>query len=154
MDKDNEGVRVDSFLWAVRIFKSRSLASENCKKNRILLNGVEVKPSRLVKEGDLLTVKKPPVTYTYKVLQLAKNRMGAKLVPEYLENKTPQSEYEQLELRRISGFIDRSKGMGRPTKRERRKLDDFKEATAGLDFFFEEDYFEEDEEDFFFDEMD
>lgn len=134
-----DSVRIDSFLWAVRIFKTRSLASANCKKNRVLINGVEVKPSRLVKVGDVVVVKKPPISYTYKVLQIAKNRMGAKSVTDYIEDKTPKSEYEQLELKRISGFVGRVKGTGRPTKRDRRKLDDFQEATAGLDFFFDND---------------
>ncbi|KXB33396.1 S4 domain protein [Bacteroidales bacterium KA00251] len=134
-----DSVRIDSFLWAVRIFKTRSLASASCKKNRVLINGVEVKPSRLVKVGDVVVVKKPPISYTYKVLQIAKNRMGAKSVTDYIEDKTPKSEYEQLELKRISGFVGRVKGTGRPTKRDRRKLDDFQEATAGLDFFFDND---------------
>lgn len=134
-----DSVRIDSFLWAVRIFKTRSLASANCKKNRVLINGVEVKPSRLVKVGDVVVVKKPPISYTYKVLQIAKNRMGAKSVTDYIEDKTPKSEYEQLELKRISGFVGRVKGTGRPTKRDRRKLNDFQEATAGLDFFFDND---------------
>lgn len=134
-----ESVRIDSFLWAVRIFKTRSLASASCKKNRVLINGVEVKPSRLVKVGDIVVVKKPPISYTYKVLQIAKNRMGAKSVADYIEDKTPKCEYEQLELKRISGFVGRVKGTGRPTKRDRRKLDDFQEATAGLDFFFDND---------------
>ena len=134
-----DSVRIDSFLWAVRIFKTLSLASASCKKNRVLINGVEVKPSRLVKVGDVVVVKKPPISYTYKVLQIAKNRMGAKSVTDYIEDKTPKSEYEQLELKRISGFVGRVKGTGRPTKRDRRKLDDFQEATAGLDFFFDND---------------
>lgn len=134
-----DSVRIDSFLWAVRIFKTRSLASASCKKNRVLINGVEVKPSRLVKVGDVVVVKKPPISYTYKVLQIAKNRMGAKSVTDYIEDKTPKSEYEQLELKRISGFVGRVKGTGRPTKRDRRKLDDFQEAIAGLDFFFDND---------------
>ena len=134
-----DSVRIDSFLWAVRIFKTRSLASASCKKNRVLINGVEVKPSRLVKVGDVVVVKNPPISYTYKVLQIAKNRMGAKSVTDYIEDKTPKSEYEQLELKRISGFVGRVKGTGRPTKRDRRKLDDFQEATAGLDFFFDND---------------
>ncbi len=146
MDEQEE-VRIDSFLWAVRLFKSRSMASDNCKKNRILINGAEVKPSRGVKVGDTLTVRKPPITYTYKVLKLARARMGAKLVPEYIQNLTPQAEYEQLELRRISGFIGRAKGTGRPTKRERRQLDSFTQATEGLDFFFNDDFYEEEEDD-------
>ena len=104
-----DSVRIDSFLWAVRIFKTRSLASASCKKNRVLINGVEVKPSRLVKVGDVVVVKKPPISYTYKVLQIAKNRMGAKSVTDYIEDKTPKSEYEQLELKRISGFVGRVK---------------------------------------------
>lgn len=139
-----DGIRIDSFLWSVRIFKSRSQAGDHCKKKRVTINGVEVKSSRLVKIGDVVAVRKPPITYTYRVLKLPKTRMGAKLVSEYIENITPKSEFELLELKRISGFVGRAKGSGRPTKRDRRKLDDFQEATAGLDFFFEDDFEDED----------
>jgi len=86
---------------------------------------VAVKPSRLVKAGDVIAIRKPPVTYSFRVLDVCENRMGAKLVPQYLENITPPEEYELLEIQKISGFVNRAKGLGRPTKKERRELDDF-----------------------------
>ena|SRR5690554_2339653 len=118
-------VRIDKWLWAVRIFKTRTVASEACKKGRVLIGETGVKPSRNVRVGEVIKVKKPPVTYSIKVLALAEKRMGARLVPEYMENVTPQEQYELLELNRISGFVDRQRGTGRPTKKERRDLDQF-----------------------------
>ena len=112
-------------MWATRIFKSRTIAVEACKKNRIEIHGVHVKPSRMIKIGDVIQVRKPPVTYSFKVLGLTERRMGAQLVSEYLENLTPPEQYELLELNKINGFIDRTKGSGRPTKKDRRELDDF-----------------------------
>lgn len=91
------------------------------------MSGTAIKPSRTIKVGDIIDVKKPPITYTFKVVQLTQNRLGAKLVPEYLENLTPKSQYDLLEMSRISGFIDRQKGLGRPTKREGREMERFKE---------------------------
>lgn len=114
--------RVDKWLWAVRVFKTRSIATDAVKKGRVLVNDVLVKPSRSIKVGDVIKVKKPPVTYSFRVLQLVQNRLGAKLVPEYMENITPQSELDLLEVVKISGFIDRRKGLGRPTKRDGRDL--------------------------------
>ncbi|MDR1119703.1 MAG: RNA-binding S4 domain-containing protein [Dysgonamonadaceae bacterium] len=118
-------VRIDKWMWAMRIFKTRTLAVEACKKNRILVNDTPAKPSRTVKTGDLIQVRKPPVTYTFKALQLTDKRIGASLVPEYLEDVTPPEQYELMELNKIGGFIDRARGTGRPTKKERRDLDDF-----------------------------
>lgn len=118
-------VRIDKWLWAVRIFKTRTAATEACKKGRVLIGETGVKPSRNVRVGEVIKVKKPPVTYSFKVLALAEKRMGARLVPEYMENVTPQEQYELLELNRISGFVDRQRGTGRPTKKERRDLDQF-----------------------------
>jgi ribosome-associated heat shock protein Hsp15 len=118
-------VRIDKWLWATRIFKTRTIALEACKKNRILVNDAPAKPSRTIRIGDIISVRKPPVTYSFKVLGLASNRVGTKLVPEYLENITPPEQYEILNLQKISGFIDRAKGTGRPTKKERRDLDEF-----------------------------
>ena len=128
-------VRIDKWLWAVRIFKTRTIALEACKKNRVSVNDVSAKPSRMIKEGDVIQVRKPPVTYSFKVLALASNRIGAKLVPEFLENITPPEQYEILELQKISGFVDRARGTGRPTKKDRRDLDDFSIPT-----FFDEDF--------------
>lgn len=133
-------VRIDKWMWATRIFKTRTIAAEACKKNRIMINGVNVKPSRMIKVDDVIQVRKPPVTYSFKVLALSQNRMGAKLVPEYLENVTTPEQYEILEMNRISGFVDRAKGQGRPTKKDRRELEQFAGPDSendGFDFEFD-----------------
>jgi len=122
-------IRIDKWMWATRIFKTRTIALEACKKNRIAVNDVPAKPSRTIKAGDIVQVRKPPVTYSFKVLDIPSNRIGAKLVPQYLENITPPEQYEILELQKIGGFIDRARGTGRPTKKERRELDDFNLST-------------------------
>lgn len=133
-------VRIDKWLWAVRIFKTRTIAAEACKKNRISIAGVDVKPSRMVKIGDVIDVRKPPVTYSFEVLDLSEKRMGAKLVPGFAKNVTRPEELEILQLNRIVGFVDRARGMGRPTKKERRDLDDFTDdiSTFDWDFDFDE----------------
>ena len=131
--------RIDKWMWATRIFKTRTIATDACKKGRVLMGGSAVKPSRVVKPGDIINVRKPPVTYSFRVKALTANRLGAKLVPDYLENITPQSELDLLEVVKISGFIDRRKGLGRPTKREGRELSRFKEEAMddGWDFDFD-----------------
>jgi len=118
-------VRIDKWMWATRLFKTRTIAADACKKNRISICGVSVKPSRMIKIGDIIQIRKPPITFSFKVLALSENRMGAKLVPQYLENVTPSEQYEILEMNKISGFVDRAHGSGRPTKKERRDLDQF-----------------------------
>jgi len=118
-------VRIDKWMWATRIFKTRTIATEACKKNRISIGGIHVKPSRMIKTGEIVEIRKPPVTFSFKVLALTENRMGAKLVPQYLENVTPPEQYELLEMKKISGFVDRAHGLGRPTKKERRDLEEF-----------------------------
>lgn len=128
-------VRVDKWLWAMRVFKTRSISTDAVKKGRVSIKGTVVKPSRGIKVGDIIEVKKPPVTYSFKVLKLTENRLGAKLVPEYLENLTPQSQYDLLEMTRISGFVDRRKGLGRPTKREGRELAAFRDNSYAEDFY-------------------
>lgn len=129
-------VRIDKWLWAVRIFKTRSIATDACKKNRISVNGQSAKAARTIKVGDVIAVRKPPVTYSFRVLQLAQNRMGAKLVPDFMENITPPDQYEILEMQKITGFVDRAKGLGRPTKKDRRELEQFSEdMPSGMDFF-------------------
>ena len=120
----------------MRIFKTRTIATDACKKGRVTMGGNPVKPSRSIKEGDIIDVKKPPITYTFRVKAVTGNRLGAKLVPDYLENITPQSQYDLLEMSRISGFVDRRKGLGRPTKRDSRELSRFKEETFTADDFF------------------
>lgn len=126
--------RIDKWLWAVRVFKTRTIATDAIKKGRVTVNDVLVKPSRTIKPGDIVKVRKPPVTYSFRVLQCVQNRLGAKLVPEYMENITPQSELDLLDVVRISGFIDRRKGLGRPTKREGRDLASFTSDLWSDDF--------------------
>ena len=117
--------RIDKWLWAARIFKTRSIAVDAIKNGRVTIQGVNVKPSRMVKEGEVVSVRKPPVTYSFKILKTIEQRVGAKLLPEIYENVTPPNQYELLEMNRISGFVDRQRGTGRPTKKERRALDEF-----------------------------
>ena len=133
--------RIDKWLWAMRVFKTRSIATDACKKGRVMMGGVAVKPSRSVKVGDVIDVRKPPVTFSFRVKALSSGRLGARLVPDYLENITPQSQYDLLEMTRISGFVDRRKGLGRPTKREGRELERFTSDiydTDGWDFDFDD----------------
>ena len=134
--------RIDKWLWAARIFKTRSIAADACKNGRVTLKGERIKPSRIIKEGDVIEVRKPPITYTFRILKAIENRVGAKLVPEILENITPPEQYQLLEMNRISGFMDRARGTGRPTKKERRQLDDF---TTPAFFDFNDDIDEDDE---------
>jgi len=122
-------LRIDKWLWAVRIFKTRSQASEACKKGRILINDVQVKPSRVLTVGEIVCVKRPPVTYQYKVLGLLGKRQSAKIAADYVEDITPESEKEKLQIQRFTGFEIRDRGVGRPTKRERRLIDELKKRT-------------------------
>lgn len=142
--------RIDKWIWAMRIFKTRTVATEACKKGRITVgndnNQIIAKPSRLIKVGDIVNVRKPPVTYSFKVLKLTENRLGAKLVPEYMENITPQDQYELLDVVRISGFVDRRKGLGRPTKKEGRDLQRFTDESNGWDFDFDFDDIDDSED--------
>lgn len=135
-------VRIDKWLWAMRIYKTRTIATDACKKGRITINEDPnaVKPARMIHVGDIVHVRKPPVTYSFKVKAVTENRLGARLVPEYLENITPQDQYDLLDVVKISGFIDRRKGLGRPTKREGRELARFTDTYAsdsGWDFEFD-----------------
>ncbi len=114
--------RIDKFLWAVRIYKTRSLATEACKKGRIVIDNIQVKPSREVKKGDTILIRKLPVIYTIRVKELTDNRIPARMVPEYIEDLTSMEELEKLKVNN-SVFYTRDKGTGRPTKKERRILD-------------------------------
>ena len=129
-------IRLDKYLWAVRIFKTRSDAADAIRNNRVLVNDSYAKPSREVKQGDVIAVKKQPVTYQYKVLELVSSRQGAKNVPQYCINITPQEELDKLTIPRETVFVFRERGTGRPTKKERREID------ALMDGF----YYDEDEE--------
>lgn len=117
--------RLDKWLWAARIYKTRTLAADACKNGRVSINGAQAKPSRTVKEGDEVSVRKSPVTYTFRVKQPIEKRVGAKLLPDVFDNITSPAQYELLEMSRISGFVGRARGTGRPTKKERRALDEF-----------------------------
>ncbi|KAA6334781.1 Heat shock protein 15 [termite gut metagenome] len=134
------GARIDKWMWAVRIFKTRTIAAEACKKGRITSNGSLVKASRMITPGDIIQIKKPPVIYSFKVLQAIEKRIGAKLVSEVMENVTTPDQYEILETSKVSGFINRARGTGRPTKKERRSLEGFTtlEDMDDFDFDFEE----------------
>lgn len=134
--------RLDKWLWAARIYKTRTLAADACKNGRVTINGAQTKPSRVVKVGDEVGVKKSPITYTFRVKQAIEKRVGAKLLPDVLENITSAQQYELLEMSRISGFVGRARGTGRPTKKERRALDEFAEETP----LFIDDDFDFDEE--------
>lgn len=116
-------VRLDKYLWAVRVFKTRSDAADAIRNNRVLVNGAYAKPSREVKQGDIIAVKRMPVTYQYKVLELISSRQGAKNVPQYCLNITPQEELDKLTVPRETVFVFRERGTGRPTKKERREID-------------------------------
>lgn len=122
------GIRIDKWLWAVRIFKTRSQASEACKKNRVFLNGIETKSSRTIVVGDVIEVKKPPVLYRYKVIDLLEKRVSAKLAVNYIEDITPEQEVIKLDLMRMDSSGARNRGTGRPTKRERRILDKWQDG--------------------------
>ena len=137
--------RLDKWLWAARIYKTRSLAADACKNGRITINGSQAKPARTVKAGDEVGVKKSPITYTFRVKQAIEKRVGAKLLPDVFENITTPEQYEVLEMSRISGFVGRARGTGRPTKKDRRALDEFTEETP---MFLDDDFdldFNEDE---------
>ena len=136
--------RLDKWLWAARIFKTRSIAADACKNGRISIGGVMYYVLNMVKVGDVREGRKPPITYSFKVLQAIQNRVGAKLVPEVLENVTAKEQLELLEMNRISGFVGRARGTGRPTKKERRELDGFIQPAFFGDFDF--DFDDEDEE--------
>lgn len=118
-----EDIRLDKYLWAVRVFKTRSDAADAIRNNRVTVNNSYAKPSREVKIGDVIAVRKQAVTYQYKVLDLVSSRQGAKLVPQYCLDITPQSELDKLNVPRETIFVFRERGMGRPTKKDRRQID-------------------------------
>ncbi len=118
-----DSVRLDKYLWAIRVFKTRSEATDACNGNKVKLNGVNVKPSKAVKAGDVIEVRKASVLFSYKVLALTESRMGAALVPQYADNLTPESELEKLHAPRETIVLQRDRGTGRPTKKDRRQLD-------------------------------
>lgn len=138
--------RLDKWLWAARIFKTRTLASEACKKGRVSSNGTTLKASKIVKVGDVIDVKKPPITYSFRIKQAIEKRVGAKLIPDVLENVTRPDQYELLEMNKISGFVNRARGTGRPTKKDRRSLDEFTGPAFAGDFDFMDFDFDQDDD--------
>lgn len=123
--------RLDKYLWSIRIFKTRSDATEACKGNKVRVGGVPAKPSKMIKIGDVLEVRKGVVQYTYRVKALTEHRLGAKLVPDFAENLTPQAELDKLKAPVETFFLRRDRGAGRPTKKDRREMD---AAWDALDF--------------------
>ena len=138
---ENKEARIDKWLWAARIFKTRTIAAAACKKGQVSIQGAVLKPSRMVKVGDVINVRKPPITYSFRILKAIERRIGAKLIPEVLENVTSPDQFELLEMSKISGFVNRAKGTGRPTKKERRNLEEFTKETPLFfgDFDFDDD---------------
>jgi ribosome-associated heat shock protein Hsp15 len=118
-----DDVRIDKWLWAMRIYKTRSEAADACKHGKVIINDIECKPSRMIKKGEIVIVRKLPVVYTYQVIDITENRQPAKNVAQYAENLTPQEEMAKLDAKNATIFVHRDKGSGRPTKKERRLLD-------------------------------
>ena len=121
----DESVRIDKWLWAVRIFKTRGEATEACKKGYVLIDKLPAKPSRMLQLGYVIQVRKPPIERSYKVIGLSEKRMSAKLAVEFVQDITPPEVLELLEIQKDMRWITRDKGTGRPTKKERRNLDNF-----------------------------
>ena len=136
-------IRLDKYLWAVRIFKTRSDAADAIRQNRVLVNDAYAKPSREVKVGDRITVKRERVTYSYKVLDLVSSRQPAKSVPNYCLNCTPQEELDKLNVPHETIFVFRERGMGRPTKKDRRDIDSLMDNL----FYGEAPFIDDDDED-------
>ena len=118
-----EVVRIDKFLWAIRAFKTRTDAADACKGGKVKVAGVNAKPSKEVKEGEIIQIHKGPVVYTYKVIQPTEHRVGASLVPQFAENLTPQEELDKLKAPVETFFVTRERGAGRPTKKDRREME-------------------------------
>lgn len=124
-EPETSSVRIDKFLWSVRLYKTRTMASDECRKGRITINNIQVKPSRIVEGNEIITIRKPPVTYTFRVIKPIENRVSAKLVSNFIEDLTPEQEKTKLEISHSAFPGFRLKGLGRPTKKERRNLDRF-----------------------------
>ena len=125
---DNKPVRIDKFLWSVRLYKTRSIASDECRKGRITIDNIQVKPSRLILKSEIIIVRKPPVIYTYRVIEPLENRVSAKLVEQFVEDLTTEEERAKLYIRQSVEIGNRDKGSGRPTKKERRVIDKLKDG--------------------------
>lgn len=121
-----ENLRIDKFLWAVRIYKTRSLAAEACNGNKVKIGSNSVKPSRNIKIGEVFTVTQRYLTRTYKVVALLEKRVSAKIISQYIADLTPQEELDKLKMERFTSYVQRYRGTGRPTKKERRLIEKFK----------------------------
>ena len=124
--KEADSLRIDKFLWAVRIYKTRSLATDACSGGKVKIEGRSVKPSRQIKPGEVFTVTQRYLTRTYKVTSLVEKRVSAKVLSQYIEDLTPQEELDKLKTERFTSHVQRYKGLGRPTKKERRLIDKYK----------------------------
>lgn len=151
-----EETRIDKYLWAIRVFKTRSDATDACKGGKVRVNGADIKPSKNVRTGDVISVRKGAVTYTYRVIAVIDKRQGAKLVPQYAENITPEEELAKLKAPVETFFLKRDRGSGRPTKKERRQMDSLWDSLSldvpddiadrfAAEFGFDEDSEDEDE---------
>lgn len=130
--RDSKPIRIDKFLWSVRLYKTRSIASEECRKGRILINNIQVKPSRIVLKNEIIVIKKLPVIFTFMVIEPIENRVSAKLVNQFVEDLTPDEEKAKLDVKLAGGIVYRDKGTGRPTKKERRLIDKLKDDSNDL----------------------
>jgi len=124
------GIRIDKYLWAVRIYKTRSIAAEECRKGRVMINNFQIKPSHTIAANEIFTVRKPPVIHTYQVILPIENRVSAKLACEYLRDLTPDEEKNKVTIIRATGFGIRPRGVGRPTKKERRSIDRLNDSAS------------------------
>jgi ribosome-associated heat shock protein Hsp15 len=136
-------MRIDKFLWSIRFYKTRTIATEEIKKNRVAIGDSVVKSSKEVKEGDVIKIRKNQIDYKIKVIQIPKSRMGAKLVPLHVKDVTDKEQYELLKMRKMSQDYYRTRGEGRPTKKDRREMDDYVENDVASDFTDWDDFFGE-----------
>jgi ribosome-associated heat shock protein Hsp15 len=129
---ESSSSRIDKFLWAIRVYKTRTIAADACKKGKVVINNIQVKPSRIVSKNEIILVKKPPVIFTYRVVEPIENRVSAKLVGQFAEDITPQEEKVKLDFKQSGVIGYRDKGTGRPTKKERRLIDKLQEDSNDL----------------------
>ncbi len=146
-----DSIRIDKFLWAVRLYKTRSIAADALKRGKVSMGGQQVKSSRVVKIGDVIAIKVPATTRSFEVLQIPRSRMGAKLVKDHIREVTPKDQQDLLEMYHLQMSMQRQKGLGRPTKKERRDMESFFGVPSedDLDIYFDDD----DDDDDLFDEQ-
>ncbi len=145
-----DSVRIDKYLWAVRLYKTRSIAADAVKRGKVSMGGAQVKSSRNVKVGDVISIKVPAATRSFEIIKLAQSRMGAKLVKDHIVEVTPKDQQELIDVYRMQMSMQRQKGLGRPTKKERRDLDNFffDGAADDIDISFGDDDEEDDNDEF------